>query len=213
MKRLSVRQQKILGYIRAFLGDHQYPPTVRDIQGGCDISSTSVVDYNLRILQREGHIRRYPDVSRGIEIMDGGKRAAPAKVVAVPVLGYIAAGQPLPILSSDSWRVEALETQEIPAALIKGKKNVYALRVKGQSMIDALIDDGDLVVMESTPQVENGEMVAAWLKDEHEATLKKFYLEGEKVRLQPANSAMDPIIVPAEDVEIHGRVIAVLRGL
>ena len=213
MKRLSVRQQNILGYIRAFLGGHQYPPTVRDIQKGCDISSTSVVDYNLRILQREGHIRRFPDVSRGIEIIDGGRKAAPAKVVAVPVLGYIAAGQPLPILSSDSWRVEAMEMQEIPASLIKGKQNVYALRVKGQSMIDALIDDGDLVILESTPQVENGEMVAAWLKDEQEATLKKFYLEGEKVRLQPANSAMDPIVVPADDVEIHGRVIAVLRGL
>ena len=213
MKKISARQEGILEYIRNFLDNHQYPPTVRDIQSGCNISSTSVVDYNLRILQREGIIRRYPDVSRGIELVDNSRKAPASDVVDIPVLGTIAAGQPIPIPSDESWNsAEPLDILEVPASMIRGRTSVYALRVKGQSMIDALIDDGDVVVLQHTRHAESGEMVAAWLKGDNEATLKRFYLEGDRVRLQPANSTMDPIVVPAEDVEVHGRVIGIVRS-
>ncbi len=210
VKKLSPRQQGILTFIEDFLGEHQYPPTVRDIQKGCDISSTSVVDYNLQILQREGHIKRRPDVSRGMELV--GRAAGSGKdIVRVPMWGTIAAGQPIPVPSAESN--EPLEMLELPRSITKDKRDVYALRVKGDSMIDALVDDGDVVVLEPVRQAENGDTVAAWIISREEATLKKFYLEGERVRLQPANSKMKPIYVDARDVEVHGRVIGVVRSI
>ena len=214
MKRqLSPRQQRMLEFIRDFMDEYHFPPTVRDIQAGCEISSTSVVDYNLQILQREGYMRRLPEVSRGIELLDGTPRGATRDIVRIPVLGYIAAGEPLPIPTPDSWHQQELENIDLPPSLTKGKSNVYALRVKGTSMIDAYVTDGDLVLLESIPQPENGDMVAAWLTDREEVTLKHFYLEGDKVRLQPANSTMEPITVPAESVAVRGRVVGVVRTL
>jgi repressor LexA len=203
----------MLEFIRDFMDEHHFPPTVRDIQAGCEISSTSVVDYNLQILQREGYMRRLPEVSRGIELLDGTPRGATRDIVRIPVLGYIAAGEPLPIPTPDSWHQEELENIDLPPSLTRGKSNVYALRVKGTSMIDAYVTDGDLVLLESIPQPENGDMVAAWLTDREEVTLKHFYLEGDKVRLQPANSNMEPITVPAESVAVRGRVVGVIRTL
>lgn len=213
-KKLSPKQSCILGCIRDFIADHQYPPTVRDIQSSCDISSTSVVDYNLRILQREGYLRRYPDVSRGIELLDGPSAiSSHADIVRVPILGNIAAGDPLQIPQSDSWHSEAVDDVELPSFLTKGKSDVFGLRVKGESMIDALVGDGDLVLMEPVEKPETGDMVAAWLTDKEEVTLKHFYLEGDMVRLQPANSTMAPITVPADRVAVRGRVVGVVRTL
>jgi len=210
-KQLSHRQQRILEYIGNFLDDHQYPPTVRDIQSGCEISSTSVVDYNLQILQREGHLRRLPEVSRGIELLDGVARGFRRDLARVPVLGNIAAGEPLPLPSSGGWHSDPLESVDVPSSLTKGKAEVFGLRVKGTSMIDAFVADGDLVLLEPIVQPENGDMVAAWLEDVEEATLKRFYLEGDTVRLQPANATMDPIFVRAENVAVRGRVVGVVR--
>ena len=212
-KRLSTRQQRILEFIRQFLDEHQYPPTVRDIQGGCDISSTSVVDYNLRILQREGHLRRFAEVSRGIELLDERRGSARREVLQIPVLGNIAAGEPLPIPASSAWHEEALETVDLPASLAQGKEQIFGLRVKGVSMIDAYIADGDLVLLEPVEQPNNGDMVAAWLSDREEVTLKHFYMENGMVRLQPANTTMDPIEVPADKVAVKGRVVGVVRTL
>ena len=212
-KKLSPRQQRMLECIRAFMDEHHYPPTVRDIQNRCDISSTSVVDYNLHILERERYLKREPDVSRGIELLDGGVRRSRRDVVQVPVLANIAAGDPLPIPPSDSWREQALEVIDLPTSVIKGKPNVFGLRVKGLSMIDAYVADGDLVLLEPVPQPENGDMVAAWLADDNSVTLKRFYLEGDTVRLQPENSSMEPIRVPAENVAVRGRVVGVIRTL
>ena len=211
--KLSPRQQRILEFIRDFMDEHQFPPTVRDIQAGCEISSTSVVDYNLHILQRGQHLRRLPEVSRGIELLDGGPRGSRRDIARVPVLGSIAAGQPLPIPSGDSWHTEELENIDLPSSLTKGKSDVYALRVKGTSMIDALVADGDLVLLEPIVQPENGDMVAAWLTDREEATLKRFYMEGNMVRLQPANATMEPITVPGENVAVRGRVVGVIRTM
>jgi repressor LexA len=212
-KKLSPRQQRILECIRDFMDEHHYPPTVRDIQNRCDISSTSVVDYNLHIMQREGYLKRLPEVSRGIELLDGGSRRSRRDVVQVPVLANIAAGDPLPIPPSDSWREQALEVIDLPTSVIKGKPNVFGLRVKGLSMIDAYVADGDLVLLEPVPQPENGDMVAAWLDDDNSVTLKRFFLEGDTVRLQPENSSMEPIRVPAENVAVRGRVVGVIRTL
>ena len=209
-KKLSARQERMLEFIQTFMDEHQYPPTVRDIQSGCEISSTSVVDYNLQILQREGHLKRQPEVSRGIELLDG-YRSAHRNVVRVPILGNIAAGEPLLTPSADSLRSDEFENLDLPAFLTKGKDNVFALRVKGTSMIDAYIYDGDLVLLEADTSPENGDMVAAWLNDRDETTLKRFYLEGETVRLQPENETMEPIRVPADKVSVKGKVVGVIR--
>jgi repressor LexA len=212
MNRLSDKQQKIINYIRRFLKDNSFPPTIRDIQTGCKISSTSVVDYNLNILERKGYIRRRSEVSRGIELL---KNIAMANtMLQVPVIGTIAAGEPIPVPTPDTWDVAAVsETMEVPGELTRGKNSVYALRVKGMSMVDALINDGDVVLMQSVSAVDNGEMAAVWLKAEKEVTLKKIYVEPDRVRLQPANSQMKPIYTSPRNVEIQGRVIAVLRQM
>ena len=210
--KLSSKQQKIIDFIRRFLSDRQYPPTIRDIVTGCGLSSTSVVNYNLKILEREGYIHRYPEVSRGIVIPP--QSPAVGRRVLVPIIGQIAAGEPIPVPTPDTWDVTAsAETLEVTADLTRGKEGVYALRVRGSSMVDALIDDGDIVLMQHVNTVENGEMAAIWFKMEREATLKKFYAESGRIRLQPANSQMQPIYVEPDNVEIQGRVVAVIRQL
>lgn len=210
---ISARQERILEFIRDFLNDHHYPPTVRDIQTGCEVSSTSVVDYNLKILHREGYIRREAGVSRGLELTDSWHGASGPQLLRVPVLGNIAAGAPLPTFSSDIRTDDDYENVEIPPSLSNGRSDVYALRVKGTSMIDAFVADGDLVLLEPVAQPENGDMVAAWLLNDEEVTLKRFYLQGDTVRLQPENETMAPIELPADQVAVRGRVVGVFRTL
>ena len=205
---MSQRQQGILEFIRSFLVERGYPPTIRDIQRGCNISSTSVVDYNLHILQREGFIRRSPEVSRGLELLKGG--GVQMGRTAIPVMGYIAAGQPTPVPTSEGWAyTEPLEVLEFPNT--DHAQDVYALRVRGHSMIDAFINDGDVVVLRPARMVRNGDMVVAWLKNEKEATLKRFFHEGDRIRLQPENSSMAPLFVDPENIEVQGKVVAVVR--
>jgi repressor LexA len=208
VKPLSSRQQKILNFIRNFIRKHGYPPSIRDIVQGCQVSSTSVVDYNLNILERQGLIRRDREISRGIEVMGENPRAG---TVAVPLIGTIAAGQPIPTPDTDAWNPDVYETVDVPESLLKGRKQVYALKVQGQSMIDALIDDGDVVIMEPAQTADNGDLVAAWLVNEREATLKKFYREGKRVRLQPCNTQMQPIYSDARNVRVQGKVLRVVR--
>ena len=212
MKELSSKQQQIIDFVRRFWVERGYPPTIRDIVNGCGISSTSVVDYNLNILAREGYIRRHPEVSRGIELL--ARSSARGHRLQVPIIGQIAAGEPIPVPASDTWDITASsETLEVTEDLTRGRQEVYALRVKGSSMVDALINDGDIVLMQYVNVVENGEMAAIWLKAEKEVTLKKFYAEPGCIRLQPANSQMQPIYAEPDNVEIQGRVIAVIRHL
>ena len=212
MKVLSAKRQQILDFIHHFWGENGYPPTVRDIQGGCGISSTSVVDFHLKVLEREGYLRRHPDVSRGIELR--ARSLSPSPLMQVPIIGQIAAGEPIPVPAPDTWDVAAgAETIEVTTDLARGKGGVYALKVKGWSMVDALINDGDIVLMQYVNVVENGEMAAVWLKAEKEATLKKVYVEPSRIRLQPANNRMPPIFTEPDNVEIQGRVVAVIRQL
>ena len=211
-KALSSKQQAILNFIQDFMLERGYPPTVRDIVSGCEISSTSVVDYNLNILEREGYIRRHPEVSRGLELRTLSSNLRHR--LKVPLIGHIAAGEPIPVPATDSWDVTAsAETVEVTEDLTRGKEEVYALKVKGSSMVDALVNDGDIVLMQYVNMVENGEMAAVWLREEKEVTLKKVYAEPNRVRLQPANSLMQPIYTRPDNVEIQGRVLAVIRQM
>ena len=207
MKGLSERQERILRFMTEFIDEHDYPPSIRDIQVGCGISSTSVVDYNLKALERLGHIRRGREVSRAIEITSPGGGRRP-RTIPVPIIGTIAAGQPIPVPTSDTWeQVDYDNVFDATEDMTRGRENVFALRVRGASMIDALVNDGDIVILEQTAAIDDGDMVAAWLKRENEATLKKFYREGAKVRLQPANSTMQPIYTDADNVEVQGKVL------
>ena len=160
---LSARQRRILEFLDGFMAEKDYPPSIRDIQQGCEISSTSVVDYNLKRLEERGYIRRDREVSRGIELLDGSGRRRRAPLT-VPVLGKIAAGSPIPTfpetLGTDVEQIEVTRDQT------RGRAQAFALRVEGTSMIDDLINDGDIVILEPTNTCDDGERVAVWLKDE-----------------------------------------------
>jgi len=210
-KALSPKQKRILNFTRKFLDSRGYPPTVRDIVTGCEISSTSVVAYNLARLESAGYIRRHADISRGIELLTNQR--SHRHNVTVPVIGEIAAGEPIPVPDSETWDTVASEELEVTEDLTRGKQRIYALRVKGNSMIDALIKDGDIVLMEYVNNAKNGDMVAAWLKAEREVTLKRLFREANRIRLEPANTQMQPIYTTPDNVEIQGKVITVIRQL
>ena len=210
-KSLSSKQEQIINFITDYLRDKAYPPTIRDIAVGCGISSTSVVVYNLNKLEQAGYIRRHTDVSRGIEFL--GRQRGDSKLVRIPIVGVIAAGEPIPVPASDTGNVVSTEGLEVSEELTGGRQRIYALRVKGDSMLDALIRDGDIVLMDYVTYAENGDMVAVWLKKEQEVTLKKFFAEPNAIRLEPANSQMKPICTTPDNVEIQGKVLAVIRRM
>jgi len=209
MVRTTNTRLRILNFIRRFLKERGYAPTVRDIARGCNISTPSVVQHHLNILEREGYIRRDPEVFRSIQLLERRREA----ISPVPLLGAIAAGKPIPVPTPDTWTITPEETLQLTEEITQGKKDIYALRVKGTSMIDALVDDGDTVLIQPTVKVEDGEMAVVWLKLEQEVTLKKIYHEGGRIRLQPANKEMKPMYYQPEDVEIQGKVVGVLRKL
>ena len=202
---ISEKRKRVLDFIAAFIEEKNYPPSLRDIGKGCGISSTSVVQYYMKVLERDGFIHRDHEVSRGITVTRKHSGAT------VPLLGTIAAGQPIPVPSADTWAATPEETIELPGYLGGDLTNIYALKVKGTSMIDALIDNGDIVIMQSANTVADGETVAIWLKDRQEVTLKKIYHEADRIRLQPANTLMQPIYSKPENIEVQGKLIAVLR--
>jgi len=206
----------MLSCIRRFIRENRFPPTIREIGQEVGISSTSVVNYNLNVLEKKKLIERDRNVSRGLRLADWRERDAAAtdNVVAVPLVGRIAAGEPLPIPdASVDFSLFGDETVEIARGMLPDTNGVYALEVRGDSMIDALIGDEDIVVMKHQNHASDGEMVAARLRDSNETTLKYFYREGRQVRLQPANPTMGPIYVPAENVEVQGKVVMVIRQL
>jgi len=209
MGELTSRRRQILEFIRGFVEDKGYSPTVRDIGKGCGISSPAAVQRHLNILKEEGYIRREPEVFRSISIVEKEGEG----VTSVPLLGTIAAGKPISVPNSDTWTAIPEETLRLPEDLTQGKGNIFALKVKGTSMLDALIDDGDIVLMEQASTANDGEMVALWLKDEQEVTLKRIYRDSDKLRLQPANKQMSPLYQDPGNVEIQGKVIGVIRKL
>jgi repressor LexA len=205
---LGTKSLEILRFIETFVSQNNYSPSFRDIQQGCHISSTSVVNYHLRNLEKHGCIRRSKEVARAIELVQ--------ELVAeniVPIVGTIAAGEPIPVVQDmDLKNMDPSDYIEVPSMIGINPSKAFAVRVRGSSMIDALIQEGDIVVLEQRSTVRNGDMVAAWLLRQQEATLKHWFLEGEKVRLQPANEQMEPIIEAANNVEVQGVVVGVVRS-
>ncbi len=212
---LSERQEAILAFLSDYIGENGYPPSIREIGDAAGISSTSVVSYNLKRLEEKGYIDRDPEVSRGLRLTseDAVANSGRDDVIQLPLLGRIVAGAPIPAPESD-FALMGDETIELSRDLVGDLENLYALQVEGNSMIDALVHDGDVVVMRHQRRVENGEMAAVWLKDSGEVTLKRFYHEGKRVRLQPANPTMAPIYVDdPQMVEVQGKVVMVIRQL
>lgn len=212
--KLSDRQREMLVFIGKFTQEKGYPPTIRQIGEAVSISSTSVVNYNLNKLEKDGYLTRDLKVSRGVRLVDapGSKGARPGSLVTVPIAGFIFASQP--VLVGDTPQTASDEAIEITRDLVKDASDLFALRVKGDSMIDAMVNDGDIVVMKKVERARNGEMVAVWLNDRSETTLKHFYLENGRVRLQPANPTMQPIVIDdPSTVEVQGKVVLILRQL
>ena len=211
MDDLSPRQQAILAFVQSHAEECGYPPSIREIGKHCDISSTSVVNYNLNILEQKGYIQRQREISRGIRLTMRAEDAMSDTTSHIPLAGVIVAGYPVPIPDSDFSVFD--EMIAVTRDMVRDPRKAYALRVEGDSMIDALVDDGDIVVVQHQQHAQNGDMVAAWLKDEKETTLKYFYWEEGKqmIRLQPANPAFEPIYAHPSNLEIQGKVVAVLR--
>ena len=228
--KLSDRQKSMLAFIAEFVEENNYPPSIRDIGTACSISSTSVVKYNLTKLEKDKLIRRDKEVSRGLSLdWDRLQEAGLADDLAgappthqggdgsafnffqVPVLGYIAAGEPIQVETTDHYTAD--EWLELNETLYRNPAELYALRVQGDSMIDASVLDGDIVILRHQERAENGEMVAAWIDTQNETTLKHFFLEGDQVRLRPANPSYPEMFLPAADVSVKGKVVSVIRQL
>ena len=211
---LTARQKRMLEFIQRHLRETGYPPTIREIGKAVGISSTSVVNYNLNVLQEKGYIQRSRETSRGLRIVGAEMAPITCEEYAVPIAGAIAAGEPLRLPETD-FSLTDYESITLTQDILPPAPDLFALRVKGNSMIDALVNDGDIVVLRRQDQADNGDMVAAWLVDEGETTLKRFYWEkkANRVRLQPANPQMKPIYVHPGNLEIKGKVVAVIRQM
>jgi repressor LexA len=206
---LSARQKIVLEFIQGFIKENGYPPTIREIGKACGISSTSVVNYNLNKLEREGLLVRDREVSRGLKLRSPLK---PGNVIRVPLVGRIVASEPVNVPSSDEAALGTEAAIEVTPDIVDVHDDLFALQVKGDSMVDAMINDGDIVIMRPHHDVQNGDLVAVWLTDREETTLKHFYREGNRIRLQPANPTMGPIYIDdPSTVQVQGCVVAVVR--
>lgn len=231
-KTLTERQKKILEVLARFQKQNGYPPSIREICDKADISSTSVVNYYLDQLEEMGYIERDGRVSRGIRLLSPAVDPASAlaaqvkqtaqnvrqavdELLRIPVVGRIFASVPVPVPSSDFQYFDAESSVDIARSLLPSREkgsDLFALEVQGDSMIDAMVNDGDLVIMKPANEARNGELVAIWLRDRDETTLKYFYLENGRVRLQPANPTMKPIYIDDPSiVQIQGKVVMVIR--
>jgi repressor LexA len=197
---LTKRQREILDYLNEFIQQHGYAPSLEEVGRRFNLSSLATVHKHLTNLQDKGFIRRAWNRSRSVELLPS---RSGGRAIELPLLGYVAAGMP----------IEAVATSEsiaVPESLVTGKRDTYVLRVRGDSMVDEQIRDGDWVVVEDRRSADNGEMVIA-LVGGQDATLKKFYKEDGRVRLQPANPTMAPIFVEPNNVQIQGVVVGVMR--
>lgn len=219
---LSDRQVGIVKFIGEYFSENGRPPTIREIGNKVDISSTSVVNYNLTRLQDKGYIIRESEVSRGLRLTEkareefGKIKSAIENLVSIPIVGDIVASDPVPIGETQGM----YDPVEVSSNMLNTRtpvKDLFAVRVNGDSMIDAMISDGDTVIMEPKTEVRNGEMAAVWINDDT-MTLKHFFLEPDQenkartvVRLQPANPTYQPTFYPPEQVQVQGKVVMVVR--
>jgi repressor LexA len=200
------RQRQILDFISQYIQTKGYSPTLQEIAKALGVRSLATVHEHLETMEKKGIIKRYDGAVRGIEILDKktAERSSSEMVVELPVLGFIAAGQPIEPFTDPN------ATYGVPPSMINTKKRCFVLQVKGDSMIEAGIYDKDYVVIEQTDSASNGEVVVALL-DNGFATLKRFYKEATRVRLEPANSTMSPIFVTGDKVKVQGRCVGVIR--
>jgi repressor LexA len=225
---LTDPQKKVLKVIEEYQNTNGFPPSIRDIQDMGNFSSTSVVNYYLEQLETMGHIKRSGRVSRGIRLIRPFSQIAPnsaktlqnvresmQQVLRIPVMGRIFASEPVPVPSSDFSYLDAESVVSVARDMLPAREKVeelFALEVNGDSMIDAMVNDGDIVIMKPVKDVHNGDLVAIWLHDKDETTLKYFFLENGKVRLQPANPTMKPIYIDdPSTVDIQGKIVMIIR--
>jgi len=201
---LTKRQKQVLDFIAGFVDEQGYCPSFDEIARGLELASLATVHKHISVLETKGYLKRGFNQSRSLELAPkylAEQRRPRAGVLEIPLVGRIAAGAP----------VETVEQREtLNFADFAGSGNTFALEVRGDSMIDDHICDGDLILVERVQQALDGDIVVALVAG-NETTLKRFYREGEMIRLQPANAALQPIVVPARDVQIQGRLLAVLR--
>ena len=205
---LSTKQSKIFNFLKDFILEKDYPPSIRDIQNHCDISSTSVVDYNLKKLEEKGLIRRDKEISRGIELL--GTNNMRSHTVRIPLLGKIAAGKPI-VLPEEGTTDNFLDSIELSRDQVGTKSDLFALQIKGNSMIDALIQDGDIIILEKTSQFDDGDMVAVWIKSDNATTFKRIYKLDNKIKLEPMNKNMKAFFVNPNDFNVQGRLVTSIR--
>ena len=210
----SEKPQKIMDWLSDWFSRHEYPPAIRDIVDGCGLSSTSVADYNLKILEREGKIKRDPTRARTITLVGLEPKPAPAPEAprfGIPLMGAIAAGTAS--LVPDAADAKNAEQIQVTADMLAGRDpaDVFAVTVRGDSMVDALIADGDTVILERDTDISNRDLAAVYMRDEEIMTLKRLFREDGRVRLQPENPTMEPIYTTEDNIDVQGRVLSVLR--
>lgn len=219
--RLSERQRNILRFMERYLKSSGYPPTIREIGEATGINSTSVVNYNLNKLVEAGYLERSDRVSRGLRLVADLPGAKAKRVTSnqpaarVALVGQIVASQPVEMPDDTGHYYDEDSLIDVPSSLLKGHdpEQVYALRVKGDSMIDAMIQENDIVILLRQSTAMAGDMVAVWLTNDSKTTLKYYHPEGEQIRLQPAHPMMQPIMVSASNCEVKGKVLSVIRQL
>lgn len=225
---LGPRHHKILEFMESYQTQYGFPPSIREICDETSISSTSVVNYYLDQLEKWGYIKREKNISRGItlvresidRVIDQTVKPvveAVEEMLRIPVVGRIVAGLPVPVPPSDFSYFDSESAIQVARSMLPTREktdDIFALEVQGDSMIDAMVNDGDIVVMKKAQAAQNGDMVAVWLLDKDETTLKYFYNEGNHVRLQPANKTMKPIIIDdPRTVQVQGKVLLVVRKM
>lgn len=200
------RQRQILDFVAQYIQANGYSPTLQEIASALGVRSLATVHEHLEAMEKKGIIKKFEGAVRGLEILDKStaERSSSPAAVELPVLGYIAAGQPIEPYTDPN------ATFGVPPSMVNSKKRCFVLQVKGDSMIEAGIYDRDYVVIEQTETAANGEVVVALL-DNGFATLKRFFKEATRVRLEPANSTMSPIFVAGDKVKIQGRCVGVIR--
>lgn len=230
---LGERHRKIMEFLTDFQEQRGYSPSIREIGKCINVESTSLVDYYLEQLAQEGYIERDKRISRSIRVLRPiyaneaiGARIPQAvrevvrhtsELLTIPIWGRIGASLPVPMPAAEASYFDPELTVEIARSLLPAREKVnelFALEVSGLSMIDAMVNDGDIVIMKRTENANNGEMVAVWLEDTDETTLKYFFKESGHVRLQPANPTMNPIIIDNPDrVRVQGKVVMIVRRI
>lgn len=197
---VSEKQRELLAFIEEFVGKNGYPPTHEEIRMGLNLSSKSLVNYHLEALENAALLSRSPNTPRGIRLR------GEAETLRVPFVDVVTEASEL-----DKVELEQSEVIELTSDIVPESENLYAFRVKGNALVDALVNDGDVIILQPQAHAENGEMVAVRLLEQGETTFKRFYRENGHVRLQPVDPTVGSLIVKPEAVAVQGKVVAIIR--